>query len=57
LTAPVLAEVGRVLAPGGVLVFYASITSGLAIEHVAEPGGRPVPTVLAIRARKRGTHG
>jgi len=27
--------------------------AGLAIEHVAELGVRPVPTVLAVRARKR----
>ena len=27
-------------------------TAGLVIEHVAEPGDRPVPVVLAIRARK-----
>ena len=30
----------------------AFIRSGLAIEHVAEPGDRPVPNTLAIRARK-----
>jgi len=30
----------------------AFISSGLVIEHVAEPGDRPVPVVLAIRARK-----
>lgn len=27
-------------------------SAGLTIEHVAEPGDRPVPTSLAIRARK-----
>jgi len=30
----------------------AFITAGLVIEHVAEPGGRPVPVSLAIRGRK-----
>lgn len=30
----------------------AFITAGLAIEHVAEPGDRPVPTIIAIRAHK-----
>jgi SAM-dependent methyltransferase len=30
----------------------AYIAAGLAIEHVAELGGRPVPNTLAIRARK-----
>lgn len=28
------------------------LVSGLVIEHVAEPGDRPVPVILAIRARK-----
>jgi hypothetical protein len=32
----------------------AFISSGLVIEHVAEPGSRPVPVILAIRARKPG---
>lgn len=30
----------------------AFINAGLAIEHVAEPGDRQVPNILAIRARK-----
>jgi hypothetical protein len=30
----------------------AFITTKLTIEHVAEFGERPVPTILAIRARK-----
>lgn len=30
-------------------------STGLRIEHVAEPGGRPVPVILAIRARKPAT--
>jgi SAM-dependent methyltransferase len=30
----------------------AFISAGLAIEHVAEPGDRPVPNILALRARK-----
>jgi len=30
----------------------AFVSSGLVIEHVAEPGDRPVPVNLAIRARK-----
>ena len=30
----------------------AFLTTGLLIEHVAEPGDRPVPVILAIRARK-----
>ena len=30
----------------------AFIATGLVIEHVAEPGDRPVPVILAIRARK-----
>jgi SAM-dependent methyltransferase len=30
----------------------AFISNGLMIEHVSEPGDRPVPVVLAIRARK-----
>ena len=30
----------------------AFIGAGLAIEHVAEPGDRPIPANLAIRARK-----
>lgn len=33
-------------------VLNAFITAGLAIEQVAEPGDRPVPNTLAIRARK-----
>jgi SAM-dependent methyltransferase len=33
----------------------AFIDTGLRIEHVAEPGGRPVPIILGIRARKPGT--
>lgn len=32
----------------------AFIGTGLVIEHVAEPGDRPVPTILALRARKPG---
>ena len=32
----------------------AFISTGLVIEHVAEPGDRPVPVNLAIRARKPG---
>ncbi len=32
----------------------AFITTGLVIEHVAEPGERPVPLILAIRAHKPG---
>jgi ubiquinone/menaquinone biosynthesis C-methylase UbiE len=32
----------------------AYVSTGLAIEHVAELGDRPVPTILAIRARKPG---
>ena len=32
----------------------AFVSSGLVIEHVAEPGNRPVPVLLAIRARKPG---
>jgi len=32
----------------------AFITTELMIEHVAEFGERLVPTILAIRARKRG---
>jgi hypothetical protein len=35
----------------------AFITAELAIEHVAEFGERSVPTILAIRASKRGHHG
>jgi hypothetical protein len=35
----------------------AFIATELTIEHVAEFGERPVPTILAIRARKRGRHG
>jgi SAM-dependent methyltransferase len=35
----------------------AFITTELIIEHVAGFGGRPVPTILAIRARKRGPQG
>jgi hypothetical protein len=31
----------------------AFIGSGLMIEHVAELSERPVPTILAMRARKR----
>ena len=30
----------------------AFLATGLVIEHVAEPGDRPVPVILAIRARK-----
>jgi hypothetical protein len=30
----------------------AFISNGLVIEQVSEPGYRPVPVVLAIRARK-----
>ncbi len=30
------------------------LAAGLAIEHVAEYGDRPLPTILAIRARKAG---
>ncbi len=30
----------------------AFVAAGLRIEHVAEPGERPVPVILAIRARK-----
>ena len=33
----------------------AFIRTGLVIEHVAEPGDRPVPVNLAIRARKPGS--
>jgi len=33
----------------------AFISTGLVIEHVAEPGDRPVPVNLAIRARKPGS--
>jgi len=33
-------------------VLNAFIGAGLAIEHVAEPGDRPIPVNLAIRARK-----
>jgi SAM-dependent methyltransferase len=33
-------------------VLNAFIGTGLAIEHVAEPGDRPVPVILGIRARK-----
>ncbi len=32
----------------------AFVGNGLVIEHVAEPGDRPVPVSLAIRARKTG---
>jgi len=32
----------------------AFISTGLVIEHLAEPGDRPVPVILAIRARKPG---
>jgi SAM-dependent methyltransferase len=32
----------------------AFVSAGLVIEHVAEPGDRPVPVNLAIRARKPG---
>ena len=35
----------------------AFITAELMIEHVAEFGERSVPTILAIRARKRGPQG
>jgi SAM-dependent methyltransferase len=30
----------------------AFVSAGLVIEHVTEPGDRPVPVILAIRARK-----
>ena len=30
----------------------AFIRTGLVIERVAEPGDRPVPVILAVRARK-----
>jgi hypothetical protein len=30
----------------------AFLATGLVIEYVAEPGDRPVPVILAIRARK-----
>jgi SAM-dependent methyltransferase len=33
-------------------VLNAFISTGLVIERVAEPGDRPVPAILAIRARK-----
>ena len=33
-------------------VLNAFVHFGLAIEHVAELGDRPVPNTLAIRARK-----
>jgi hypothetical protein len=33
-------------------VLNAFVRSGLAIEYVAELGDRPVPSTLAIRARK-----
>jgi hypothetical protein len=33
-------------------VLNAFVRTGLAIEHVAELGDRPVPNTLAIRARK-----
>lgn len=33
-------------------VVNAFVGAGLHIEHVAEPGSRPVPVILAIRARK-----
>jgi hypothetical protein len=33
------------------------IPAELMIEHVAEFGERSVPTILAIRARKRGPQG
>ena len=32
----------------------AFVSAGLVIEHVAEPGDRPIPVNLAIRARKPG---
>lgn len=35
----------------------AFITAGLAIEHVAELGDRPVPSILGIRARRAGHDG
>lgn len=35
-------------------VLNAFAVAGLVIEHVAEPGDQPVPTVLAIRAHKPG---
>lgn len=34
-------------------VLNACISAGLAIEQVAEPGDRPVPSTLAIRARRK----
>lgn len=33
-------------------VLNAFIRAGLVIEHVAEPGDRPVPNIFAIRARR-----
>ena len=33
-------------------IFNAFVFTGLAVERVAEPGERPVPVILAIRARK-----
>jgi len=35
----------------------AFISTGLVIEHVAELGDRPVPVILAIRARSRRSPG
>jgi ubiquinone/menaquinone biosynthesis C-methylase UbiE len=54
----VLTEVARVLAPGGVLGFYGAhpCFNGPHIEWLDDGGVRahPVPTILAIRARKPG---
>jgi hypothetical protein len=33
-------------------LFNAFISTGLVIERVAELGDRPVPVILAVRARK-----
>jgi hypothetical protein len=46
---------GLCLDPGcgsGSYLLNAFIRTGLVIEHVAEHGDRPVPTILAIRARR-----
>jgi hypothetical protein len=63
-----VAEAARVLTPPWWSVFVrrrvgmrhhpladmlnAFIATGLSIEHVAELGNRPVPNILAIRARR-----